>query len=365
MRTEYINTLESDVAERDQLIDAIRVELGSTKSENAALQQEIKALKKALLGGAGRASSPALPPPSPLPISASSPAARSTASSSSLLTPNMHKDLPSTSPRLAAKGFWGGSSTTFGGITPVHTVTIPDLIAGAAIKPTLQENINPSLNTNSSANSIGLATLGGAGKPAPFDSFADSNPFTMKVLDAYVSFYHFSLLGMSDCRILAQVPYAAVDSPCTATTTTTTHFYSAAPPAVCFAVAPATHRPCGWPPPTLFHYCRVLAQFLCDADTLLPQRQTSRHPIFLRTHIPHATLHTQARLYVRFRIVGIISDATTGGARVDGLADARAAPRQRILASLLRFLLTIFPLTLFGVGCWPEHDSARASLGRG
>ncbi|KAI0297360.1 hypothetical protein BC826DRAFT_1103456 [Russula brevipes] len=186
-RKEYINTLEGDVAERDRLIDAIRSELGSTKSENAALQQEIKALKKALLGAAGRAGSPALPPPTPLPISAPAPPSRSSPSTSSLLSPNLHKDLPSTStsPRLAAKAFWGGSSTAFGGVTPVHAVTIPDLIAGAAIKPTLQENINPALNTNSSTNNIGLATLGGPGKPAPFDTFVDSNPFSMKMLDAY------------------------------------------------------------------------------------------------------------------------------------------------------------------------------------
>ncbi|KAH9041473.1 hypothetical protein EDB83DRAFT_2524103 [Lactarius deliciosus] len=177
-RKEYITTLEGDVAERDRLIDVIRTELGSTRSENTALQQEIKALKKALLSSAGRANSPVLPPPSPLPISS-----RSSASTSPLLTPNTHKDLPATaSPHLAAKGFWGGSST-FGGITPVHTVTIPDLIAGAALKPTLQENINPALNSN--INSIGLSTLGGPGKPPPFDSFMDSNPFTMKMLDAY------------------------------------------------------------------------------------------------------------------------------------------------------------------------------------
>jgi bZIP-type transcription factor MBZ1 len=202
MRTEYISTLEGDVAERDQLIDAIRAELGSTQSENAALQQEIKALKKALLGAAGRASSPILPPPAPLPISPPAPALRSPASTSSLITPNKHKDLPSTSPRLAAKAFWGGSSTTFGGITPVHTVAIPDLLAGAAIKPVLQENINPSLNTNNGINNIGLSTLGGPGKPAPFDSFADSNPFTMKMLDAYVFQPLFPfLMGNPNCCI--------------------------------------------------------------------------------------------------------------------------------------------------------------------
>ncbi|KAH9958230.1 hypothetical protein BC827DRAFT_1221019 [Russula dissimulans] len=183
-RKEYITTLEGDVAERDRLIDAIRAELGSTKSENAALQQEIKALKKALLGPAGRANSPVLPPPSPLPISA--PAPRTTASTSSLITPNLRKDLPSTSPRLAAKAFWAGSNTALGGVTTVHTVTIPDILAGTAIRsPALQENINPSLNTNNTNNNVGLATLGAPGKPAPFDTFADSNPFTMKILDAY------------------------------------------------------------------------------------------------------------------------------------------------------------------------------------
>ncbi|KAH9019074.1 hypothetical protein EDB85DRAFT_2009753 [Lactarius pseudohatsudake] len=158
---------EATVAERDQLIDVIRTELGSTRSENLSSPP------------AGRANSPVLPPPSPLPISS-----RSSVSTSPLLTPNTHKDLPATtSPHLAAKGFWGGSSTSFGGITPVHTVTIPDLIAGAALKPALQENINPALNNN--INSVGLSTLGGPGKPPPFDSFMDSNPFTMKMLDAY------------------------------------------------------------------------------------------------------------------------------------------------------------------------------------
>jgi hypothetical protein len=184
-RKEYITTLEGDVAERDRLIDAIRTELGSTRSENAALQQEIKALKKALLSNAGHADSPVLPPPSPLPITPAASTSRSSASTSPLLTPNTHKDLPTTSPRLAAKGFWGGSSTPFGGITPVHTVTIPDLIAGAALKPALQENINPALNNSNNVNSVGLSTLGGPGKPAPFDSFMDTNPFTMKMLDAY------------------------------------------------------------------------------------------------------------------------------------------------------------------------------------
>ena len=188
---EYITTLEGDIAERDRLIDAIRTELGSTKSENSALRQEISALKKALL--TGRAESPVLPPPGPIP-----PPVRASTTSSPLVTPNMHKDLPS-SPRLAsAKSFWGGSAT-FGGITPVHTTLIPESFAQplANVKPvgsdrsipaSLQENINPSLNVNK----VGLAAAAfgpvKGGKPGAFDAFAENNPFTMKMLDAYVDF---------------------------------------------------------------------------------------------------------------------------------------------------------------------------------
>jgi len=183
---EYITTLEGDIAERDRLIDAIRTELGSSQSENSTLRQEISALKKALLACADRAESPALPPPGPIPIPVSVPATRAT-TSSSLVTPNTQKDLPS-SPRLAAsaaKAFWGGS-TSFGGITPVHTTLIPENftqplanvkpLAGArAYSSVLQENINPLLNSGSPTN-----TFGSLGKAASFDSYAES---TMKMLD--------------------------------------------------------------------------------------------------------------------------------------------------------------------------------------
>jgi hypothetical protein len=182
---EYITTLEGDIAERDRLIDAIRTELGSSQSENAALRQEIGALKKALLASAGRADSPALPPPGPL--------ATRAATSSSLVTPNTQKDLPS-SPRLAAsasKAFWGGSAS-FGGVTPVHTTLIPEnftqplasvkSLARARTSHILQENINPSLNPgNAGLPHNAFASLS---KAAPFDSYAEANPFTMKTLDA-------------------------------------------------------------------------------------------------------------------------------------------------------------------------------------
>lgn len=212
-RKEYITTLEGDIAERDRLIDAIRSELGSSRSENIALRQEISALKKCLLEGRGL---PDLPPPAELLPSPASPPIASTSnavassSSSSIVTPNTQKDLP-TSPRLGNRAFWGGLGGM--GVTPVHTTFIPPIAVLASkassassnpiLQPsifyeetirsrTLQENINPGLNpiaqhsliekkgsTNINPN---LNQLGGIGA---FDAFTDANPFTLKSLDAY------------------------------------------------------------------------------------------------------------------------------------------------------------------------------------
>ncbi|KZT07941.1 uncharacterized protein LAESUDRAFT_749161 [Laetiporus sulphureus 93-53] len=203
-RKEYITTLEGDIAERDRLIDAIRTELGSTKSENVALRQEITSLKRALLEGAGRADTPILPPPAPLPaipasVLASGPSANASAPAppkSPLLTPNTQKDLP-TSPRLGARGFWGGASSAglggYGGFTPVHTTLVPEwtsVLSGKPVanartgrrSPALQENINPTLNAAwpSTDKSKEVQQQYGA-----LESFMDMNPFTMKALDPY------------------------------------------------------------------------------------------------------------------------------------------------------------------------------------
>ena len=184
--TEYITTLEGDIAERDRLLDHFRTVLGSQESENIALRQEIASLKKALLGDHGGSIN--LPPPAPLPEQsaaetlAASNTNNSTVQSSPLLTANTQKDLPS-SPRIGGPRFWGGVGMG-GGVTPVHTTIVPDI--STIVRNGLQENMNPSLNAirdTSAGNGIGLnKPLGG------FDGFADLNPFTMKTLDAYVSF---------------------------------------------------------------------------------------------------------------------------------------------------------------------------------
>ncbi|KAH7919184.1 hypothetical protein BV22DRAFT_1134022 [Leucogyrophana mollusca] len=242
-RKEYITTLEGDIAERDRLISAIRTELGSSKSENIALREEIDALKRCLLQGR----SVALPDPAPLPevSAATSSAASSTSTSNSTGAAakapsyNPHKDLP-TSPRLGSRTpFWGGLGS---GVTPVHTTLVPPLavpsvvlagkasvLGGGSVSSTissvlgtnsvlanqgdrekqgLQENINPGLlgqnamverkggipalnpsesNANSPAlggfNTNGTQSFNNA--PGAFDSFAEINPFTLKTLDAY------------------------------------------------------------------------------------------------------------------------------------------------------------------------------------
>jgi len=221
---EYISTLEGDIAERDKLLDAIRSELGSTQSENYALRQEIATLKRVLLDGRGSVDSPALsstpsdvlvglnlPPPAPLPAQSAAEtilaqaqaqpqaptpthAAVAVSTPPSLLIPNIHKDVSSSS------HFWGGASMKggmrlgLGGVTPVHRVVMPEMTGGVmevlaqlngAGGEKLQENMNPMLNQprvqDANANVNVNAKAGGGG----FDGYADGNVFTMKTMDAY------------------------------------------------------------------------------------------------------------------------------------------------------------------------------------
>ncbi|KAK0213002.1 hypothetical protein DFS33DRAFT_1370381 [Desarmillaria ectypa] len=174
-RKEYISTLELDIAERDRLLQAIRAELGSSQSENHALRQEISALKKALLEGRSTSELtvddiPVLNLPPPGPILALAPPTTPPTSSPSLITPNTQKDLASSH----SGSFWGGVSRMGGGVTPVHTVLIPEVGRGK-----LQENINPALNGENKTKAPTSGMLGG------FDGFADGHLFTLKSLDSY------------------------------------------------------------------------------------------------------------------------------------------------------------------------------------
>ncbi|KAF9260618.1 hypothetical protein L218DRAFT_974327 [Marasmius fiardii PR-910] len=259
-RKEYISTLELDIAERDRLLQAIRSELGSTQSENLALRQEIAALKKVLLEGrqltpAQMASSPQatvmvkgagegmninlnavngvtledfLPPPAPLPersaadeilarAAAAVSSSPSNASSATLVTPNTQKDVSLSSQQAAFWGGVGGYGHGFGlggGVTPVHTVLMPemstaglrhqqqedlnvskwvrDVLAAQAQASMeeeeeqshhhhrrLQENMNPALNGS-------MEDVEEQNTESPeFEKWVDDNTFTMKSIDAY------------------------------------------------------------------------------------------------------------------------------------------------------------------------------------
>ena len=171
-----------------------------------------------------------------------------------------------------------------------------------------------------------------------------------------------------------QISHAAVD-PHGSTTATPSHLGPATAPATACADldTPAAHRSCSWPSSTLFLFCSSHAWSLRPTHSFFsPQRQT---PCFFRISIPHTPRLPQTRLGIHFRISGIVvvvPDTTAGSPRIDGFANTHTAPGQRILASLLRFLLLLFLLVVSfdGLGCWcwckSECESAAcAGLGCG
>ena len=182
--TEYIATLEGEVATRDHQIEVYREELSTTKSENNELKKEIERLRKAILEGrtgnlfdkaaANEAST------STSVLSQSNTKTRNTRSS--LAKANRNKDLPSTGSR---NGFWGGS-VLGSGTTPVHTTLIPDFdvstLSGKPKAPApLQENLNPLLNSRL----LPKPTLPPSTGLSGFDGFVDTNSFTYKTLESY------------------------------------------------------------------------------------------------------------------------------------------------------------------------------------
>jgi hypothetical protein len=105
---------------------------------------------------------------------------------------------------LGAAAFWGGTTRSSfmgmgGGITPVHTVLIPDLhTLGAnegvtrvekSVTRALQENMNPALNGTLVNNNVNISTnFGVPSSISGFEGWADNNPLTLKTLDAFVHF---------------------------------------------------------------------------------------------------------------------------------------------------------------------------------
>ncbi|KAF8734879.1 bZIP transcription factor, partial [Rhizoctonia solani] len=148
-RKEYITTLESHIADRDQLIAAIRSELSNTHNENTELRREIDALKRAIQEGRLSAADTGLPPPRPLtPEQTATPPTPTTAGPrrpAELTRANTHKDVSSDN----RTSFWGGA-VGHGGVTSVHTTLIPEVFPQQlSDKP---RNVSPSSSGSSSAS---------------------------------------------------------------------------------------------------------------------------------------------------------------------------------------------------------------------
>ncbi|KAG8695714.1 hypothetical protein FRC09_008982 [Ceratobasidium sp. 395] len=193
-RKEYITTLESHIADRDQLISAIRSELSVTHNENNELRREIDALKRAIQEGRLSAEATGLPPPRPL-TPEGTPAATPT-------TSTRRKDIPRANTQKdrgndPSKSFWGGAIN--GGVTSVHATLIPEFPAaqvlsekrtpsasppsstGPATPPSDGVNMNPLMNLSplfgssklpaSSAVNVGLDIMGDAFNQRTLDGF--------------------------------------------------------------------------------------------------------------------------------------------------------------------------------------------------
>lgn len=207
---EYITTLESHIADRDRLIDAIREELGASKSENDELRQEIDNLKRAMLEGRISPESLALPPPAPLDADGNlipAPVAR-ISPRSVLNRANTRKDIAPGSPR----GFWGGSSNPLGGgVTPVHATLIPDmsfpqsaLAAAQAAVPRATSSLSAALSGKpASRNAVPRVEPDNINPllNLPMFSPPSSPPTTMSRLDAFMDLNPFTIKSAEDYRI--------------------------------------------------------------------------------------------------------------------------------------------------------------------
>ncbi|QRV81883.1 bZIP transcription factor [Ceratobasidium sp. AG-Ba] len=194
-RKEYISTLESHIADRDQLISAIRSELSNTRSENSELRREIDALKRAIQEGRLSAEATGLPPPRPLTPDTTPVASTPTRRAKDISRPNTRKDVGSNN---SGRGFWGGAIN--GGVTSVHATLVPEIFPAAqqlsdkripsasppssaspATPPSEGVNMNPLMNLSplfssaklpgSPAANVGLDIMGDAFNQRTLDGF--------------------------------------------------------------------------------------------------------------------------------------------------------------------------------------------------
>lgn len=194
-RKDYIGMLEGHIKDRDTIIDTIRTQLISSKSETEDLRRELDELKRNTM----QVLHPESTKPSPSPMlgafATTSGFANSPAGPSSLKRPgspiqiNKRKDLPSSTAIYGSdhRGFWGGNDLG-GGSTICHTLFTPEIVLPGSAPASTQprpfdlprQNLNPRLNETPS-----LPAKDRSDFTSPFSDWAESTPFSLRSMDAY------------------------------------------------------------------------------------------------------------------------------------------------------------------------------------
>lgn len=127
--TEYITTLEEEIATRDGTISSMQEEMTSLKTENNTLRTDLEQLKKTVDELLNQAR------PTPMPLASSS------TNHSNVLTPNLDKDKSG-----FASSFGPGGHHALGSLN-VHTLFLPEPSPAAFAATAARRNINPRLNS--------------------------------------------------------------------------------------------------------------------------------------------------------------------------------------------------------------------------
>ncbi|BEJ14908.1 hypothetical protein CspHIS471_0406750 [Cutaneotrichosporon sp. HIS471] len=187
-RKDYIGTLESHIKDRDTVIDAIRYELSTTRSENQDLRRELEALRASTLSvlhpqQATQPITPATSEDTPAPVAVPAPVVQPPAMvrrTTTTPTVNTRKDL---APFATGNAFWAGNENMFGGgnNTVCHTALTPEI----TLPP--QPNLNPMLNgeVERGAKHTSLHT---GDRDIESSSFADwslETPFSFNSMESY------------------------------------------------------------------------------------------------------------------------------------------------------------------------------------
>lgn len=188
-RKDYIGTLESHIKDRDSVIDAIRAELSTTRSENQDLRRELEALKASTMSvlhpesadhvGQSPSMMKALAETDLNTVAAAPALQQAPVRRTTTPTVNTRKDV---APFASGSSFWGGADNMFGGGNTVcHTTLTPEI----TLPP--QPNLNPLLNGVSDRGDKHMSLHVGDRDidSSTFADWATETPFSLRSMDNY------------------------------------------------------------------------------------------------------------------------------------------------------------------------------------